>query len=294
MRNISNSEVTTFLSCKRQYNFAFVDNITPKDTATPLSRGTLGHRAFELYVEARLNSSSHEQAMKAGTYAFQEAQGVVAIDVILETQFLWQRYMDFHQGWPEWTLLGTEQRLDLPITDTLNMTIRYDLYVEEKATGKRAIGDYKFAYDFWTPDDHDLNGQMPKYITVMNLNNQRVDFGFLEEVRTRKLGKDKSSDPKNLWRRTMYRPSAAKKQAMLKQHVAAALEIEKHWDMTPEERNEVSVPVLNKHGACKFCNFITLCNSMNEGVTDLKVAIESQYVQNTYGYNNQQQIEDLL
>lgn len=294
MRNISNSEVTTFLSCKRQYDFAFIDNLAPKNTATPLSRGTLGHRAFELYVKARLEGSNHDSAMKAGLYAFQEAQGVVSIDVILETQFLWNRYMAFHKGWPDWIMLGTEERLDLPITDTLNLTIRYDLYMEERATGKRAIGDYKFTYDFWSPKDHDMNGQMPKYITVMNLNGFRVDYGFLEEVRTRKLGKEKAQDHKNLWRRTKYIPSAAKKQQMLKQHIATSLQIEEHRELTPEQRRNVSIPVLNKHGACKYCNFSDLCNTMNEGVTDLSVMTQSDYVQNTYGYNQQQQIEDLL
>ena len=29
-RAISNSEAIAFLSCKRQYNFAFVDNLAPK------------------------------------------------------------------------------------------------------------------------------------------------------------------------------------------------------------------------------------------------------------------------
>ena len=289
MRNVSNSEVSTYLSCKRMYNFAFINNITPKETSDPLSRGTLGHLAFEYYVQARLNGSNHESAMKAGLYAFQEAtqSKLIKLDIILQTQMLFIEYMEYHQGWPEFKLLGTEQRKDLQLTDTLNMTIRYDLYVEDLRTGERAIGDYKFTFDFWSPDEHDLNAQMPKYITVMNLNNERVDYGFLEEIRTRTLGKDKAADPKNKWRRTIYRPTAPMKSNMIRQHVAASLEIEKHRALSDEERDAVSIPVMNKHGACRYCNFKDLCHSMNQGAKDLSVMMDSNYTQNTYGYNAQ-------
>lgn len=294
-RNISNSEVTAFLTCKRMYRYAFCFNLEPKITSTPLSRGTLGHLAFENYVIARLNSSNHEQAMKAGRQTFIDAmkEGKIGIDVITETQFIWQRYMEFHKGWPEFTLLGTEQRIDLELTPTLNFPIRYDVYVEEIRTGKRLIGDYKFTYDFWSPDDHDLNGQMPKYIGVLQANGIRCDGGFLEEVRTRPLGKEKSADPKNLWRRTNYFPSLAKRRSVLRQHVATSIEIESFRSLSEEEQRSVAVPVLNKHGACKYCNFKDLCNSENEGKDDLTLDIQIGYTQNTYGYN-QTIMEEIL
>lgn len=288
-RNISNSEVTTFLSCKRMYDYAFITNLAPKETSNPLARGGLGHEAFEHYGLARIDGSSHEDALNAGTAVFERATASrdYKIDVVMETLFLWNRYMGFHNGWPNWKILGVEQRHELPITETINLVMRYDLYVQDLSTGKYLIGDYKFTYDFWSPSDHDINGQMPKYIAVMQANGLRVDGGFLEEIRTRKLGADKSADPKNLWRRSAYYPSGARKRSMLHQHVAASLEIQKHRALTDDERSNVSIPVLNKHGACKFCNFKDLCNSQLEGKTDLSVDIRSSYVQNTYGYNKQ-------
>ncbi len=72
-RNISNSEVTTYLSCKRMYDFAFIDNLAPKVTPVPLDRGSVGHYAFELYIKARLNGASHEKAMQIAMTAFEEA-----------------------------------------------------------------------------------------------------------------------------------------------------------------------------------------------------------------------------
>lgn len=287
MRNISNSEVTCWLTCKQQYHFAFMLSLTPKDTVVPLARGTLGHEAFQRYVEARLDDSNHTLAMKAAEKVFTDAMSKLTIDLVLETKFLWLRYMEFHRGWPEFELLGTEQRHDLTITDTIGMPMRYDVLVKQISTGKVLIGDFKFTYDFWRPEEHSLNGQMPKYIQILNNNGIEVHGGFLEEVRTRKLGEEKSSDPKNLWKRTYYYPSIAKKRAVLRQHVAASLEIERYRSLPEYERDIETIPVLNKHGACKNCNFKDLCISKLDGKEDLTLDIQLGYVENTYGYNEQ-------
>jgi hypothetical protein len=289
VRNISNSEVTCFLTCKRMYEYAFVLNLAPKELSKPLTRGTLGHLVFQYYVEARLNSSNHEKSLEYAQKAYVEAlKSGIKQDWVLEVQMLVDRYMNFHQGWPSWKLLGTEERLDLQITDTLVLPIRYDLYYEDISTGKCNILDFKFTYDFWSPDDHSLNPQMPKYISVMQANGLRVDGGILEEVRTRPLGKEKASDPKNLWRRTRYFPTLARRTSMLRQHVATALEIEAHRALPEDQRKDAAIPVLNKHGACKYCNFKDLCSSELEGKKDLTVDIRHGYEQNTYGYNLKQ------
>lgn len=293
-RKISNSEVTGWLNCRQQYQFAFEMNIAPKTTPTPLARGTLGHLAFQYYIEARLNESDHDLSMKASELAFEEAPKLgVGIDVIMETQFLFNRYMGQHQGWPQWKLLGTEEKLELPLTSKIIFPIRYDLMVEEISSGRILVGDFKFTYDFWSSNDHSINGQMPKYIAVLNANGIEVQGGFLEEIRTRKLGKEKSADSKNLWRTTYYYPTAVRRQNFIKQHIAASLEIMEYRDLPEEEKEARRIPALNKHGACKFCNFIELCNSKLAG-KDITYDIEVDYVQNTYGYNHTTTFEDLI
>lgn len=285
MRNISNSEVISWLSCRLQYDFAFMQNLTPKETPTPLSRGTLGHEAFQRYVETRLEGFNHSQALNAPKQVFLNAMKELTPDVVLETKFLFDRYMEHHKGWPEWTLLGAEQRHDLPITEELAIPMRYDILVKENRTNKILVGDFKFTYEFWQPYEHDLNPQLPKYIQILNNNGIEVHGGFLEEIRTRPLGKDKSNDPKNLWRRTHYYPSIARKRNLLRQHVAASIEIEQYRSLSREDQLATAQPVLSKHGACKYCNFKDLCASKLDG-GDLTVAIQLDYTQNTYGYNN--------
>lgn len=290
-RNISNSEVTAFLSCKRQYEFAFIENLQPKETSLPLSRGTTFHLGMENYWKRRLAGEPHA---KAFTFAAEETFSVIpegfTLEAVMEAQFLWTRYMEFHQGFPDIEPLGTENQISLPLTPTLNTVIKYDFYFRKISTNKYAIMDYKTSYDFWQPEDHDLNGQMPKYIAVMQANGIRVDEGYIEEIRTRKLGAEKSREAKNLWRTTRYVPSAARKQSVLQQHIGASLQIEEFRALAAEDRAKEALPVLNKHGACKYCNFKSLCISLIEGKKDLSVDIRVGFEPNMYGYNNENEV----
>lgn len=287
VRKISNSEVTSWLSCRLQYSFAFMNNLTPRDTPMPLARGTLGHLAFQYYIEARLNNSNHDSAMNKAREAFTEALASksLEVNVVGETQFLFQRYMDVNRGWPNWELLGTEQAHEIPINDEIIMPMRYDVLIRERDSDRILIGDFKFAYNFWTIDDHALNGQMPKYITIMNSAGMKVDGGVLIEIRTRPLSAKMSADHRNLWKHTHYYPSIAKKRNLLKQHVSASLEIVEFRKMSPEDQEYKLIPVLNKHGACKYCNFKELCASKIDG-KDITFDMQHGFVENTYGYND--------
>ncbi len=283
MRNISNSEVQAWLSCRLMYYYAYVLTLKPKGVQYALDRGTIGHAAMEFYINRRLEGATHEEAMSAMPEYWQSL--TCGIDLKMEVMFLFNRYMEFHKGWPEWKLLGTEQRHDMILTDDITIPITYDLMVEEIATGNILIGDFKFTYDFWKPVAHALNGQMYKYITVMQKNGINVVGGFVEEIRTRSLGAEKSSDYRNLWRRQFYYPSAVRRRNALKQHLQASFEIIKFWTKTKEEMYDDAIPVMNQYGPCKYCSFSGLCISRLDG-KDVTYDIEVDFEQNTtYGYN---------
>lgn len=282
-RNVSNSEVTTFLSCKRQYNFAFIENLAPKNTSDPLARGSAFHNAMEIYWNLRMQGMAHAEAMaEALNRGFAVLPEGWSLDMLMHAQFLWTRYMNFHDGFPDWEPLGTEIKLTVPLTPSLTISIQYDFYFRNIRTGKFILLDWKVTYEFWKDEDHSLNGQMPKYIAVLQANGYPVDEGCLAEIRSRNLGKDKASDPRNLWRFTRYNPSYDKKRQVLAQHITASMAIERHRNLSPEDRDIESIPVLNKHGACKFCNFTDLCMAMLEGRRDLSVDIRVGYIHNDY------------
>lgn len=287
-RNISNSEVVAWLSCRLQYFFAHYRNLEPKEMGVPLYRGNVGHEFFQRYAEARINGKNHDDSMRYGTDVFtrEMQKRPEHAETIMQTMYIVNKYMAYHKGWPEWRILSVEQRFDLPLTDDFHITIRYDTMVEEIATGKILIGDFKFTYDFWSPLDHSLNGQMPKYISVMNANGMQVHGGFLEELRTRKLSEKNGNadNPRMLWRRTPYNPTPITKRNMLRQHIAASLEITEYRSLSDADREAKSIPVLNKHGACKYCNFKEVCAiKLNGG--DWEFELERNFQPNTYGYN---------
>lgn len=286
-RKISNSEVTSWLTCRQMYEFAFMDNLTPKTTPTPLARGTLGHLAFQYYIEASMDGQDHDRCMARANEAFKEAMmDGLSIETVVETQSLFVRYMGVKQGWPEWELLGTEQAYEIAVNDKIIIPMRYDVLIRERDSGRVLIGDFKYTYDFWSIDDHSLNGQMSKYITILKAQGMQIDGGFLEEIRTRPLGAAKTADHRNLWKTTKYYPTPAKRRNMLRQHVAAAMEISEFREMSPDEQQAKIIPVLNKHGACKYCHFKELCNSKLEG-KDITFDKELGFTQNTYGYNGE-------
>lgn len=288
VRNISNSEVTCFLSCRRMYYFAFGLELQPKVLARALNRGNLFHYASERYWKARMEGHAHNACFQHAeqVFASEEVTSAIPLDQIMEAHFLWQRcYTANAEMFSSWEPLGVEVKEDMEMTPTLNITIKYDLRYRD-VDGKIYILDWKTAYDFWSVKDHDNNAQMPKYIGVMRGNGYQIDGGQIFEVRTRKLGKEKSADPNNLWRMTPYKPSIAKTRSVLKQHIMASREIEQFRVNSPERQLDLAIPVLSKYGACTLCNFTDLCNAVNEGKTDLTVDIRVGYDRNDYRYND--------
>lgn len=282
-RNISNSEVTTFLSCKRQYDFAFIEELTPINTSDPLARGSAFHYAMEVYWNYRIKGLPHDEAYdKAEVEGFSVLPEGWSLEMLMNAQFLWKRFMQFFNGFPNWKPIGTEIKVTVVLTPTLTMSLRYDFYYFDTVKQKFILLDWKLSYDFWKDEDHELNAQMPKYIAALQSNGFKVDEGSLAEIRTRPLGKEKSAEPKNLWRFTRYNPSTAKKRAVLQQHISASMQIERHRALPKEERLLESIPVLNKFGPCKYCDFTGLCASMLEGRKDLSVDIRVGYKHNDY------------
>ena len=300
VRKISNSEVSSWLSCRLQYYFQFYRNLAPLTSSVPLDRGNLFHLAMEYYIKSRIAGHAHQQASEAGTLAFHEAlRDGIDSAVVMETKIIYDRHMRICNGYPDWDWLGSEEQLDLVVNDKLAIPIRYDFYVFDRKQQKYIIGDFKTTFNFWQPWEHELNAQMPKYITIMNANGIRVDLGLLVEVRTRSL---KSEDPKDHLKFTRYLPSKAKQKNMMRQHLLASQEIIEYREGDDEFREMKNIPLFNKHGACKVCAFKNVCDIKVSG-GEIESTIAAEYKQNTsYGYNaenkaieaNKNELEGLL
>src|SRR5678810_589303 len=72
LRRISNSEVGTWLTCRRKYFYAFDMGIAPKKSfnnpsskVTTLAVGTLGHQVLGIYYEGLMNGQGENMSRQA-------------------------------------------------------------------------------------------------------------------------------------------------------------------------------------------------------------------------------------
>lgn len=280
-RPISNSEVGSWLQCTQKYWWEFVLNLAPKQLSDPLTYGNLEHDGFQAYALCRLNGMSHDSAMAEvhATYWLKMMEATNDPALVMHAMDIWNRYHAWAKGWPDWEIIGTEQRLDLKITDEYSLPMRYDLLVRDHKTGKLLLVDYKLTYDFWQQEKHDMNIQFPKYLSVLNANGYEVQGAMLIELRYRKM-KDMSNDKH--FKHTPYFPSHAIKRNALVQHVKASKQIVEFRNLPEKQQEEAVTPVLLPH-ICKYCDFQQLCLGKLHGA-NLDYTIETQYGPKDYGY----------
>ena len=284
-RRISNTEVNSWLACRRQYYYAYGMSLEPKKPSAYLTKGILFHLALEGFYTGLKDGLDVEGAVNRGTNSLLPyVSDPMTLESALQAQLLYVNYCAHYAETDnaQWTILAVEQTQDLPLNDEFSMPFKFDLLVKERASGKVGLVDHKTTYDFWSPDAHALNGQFPKYLGAMRGNGFKIDFCMLNEVRTRQL-KDKS--PVGLFKRTRYTPSEAKVKQALFEHIIASREITSFRAQPLETQDKLGLRTLNTQ-LCKFCPMKSLCISEFDGgdITFLKVA---DYQPNSYneGYN---------
>lgn len=282
MRRISNSEVATWLTCKRKYYYEFDLNLEPRISSGALGKGTLLHEGLAVYYEDLQAGNSHKVATEVARTRLQSYLSASEYDfeTVMEVDRLLQGYWNFYQGDPNWEILEVEKGYDLSMTEDYEYSLRLDLLVRERDTGLVVLVDHKTAYDFWTEDDLDLNPQFPKYIGSLRANGVNVDKAVLNQIRTRSI---KAPTMEQLFRRTTCKPSLAKIQNAMREQVISSMEIIQHRALPVEVQAANSVRLLNKT-MCKFCNVKSLCLAEYDG-GDISVSIETDFRPRTYGYN---------
>lgn len=283
MRRISNSEVSTWLSCQRKYYYEFDLNLEPNQQGSALSRGVLFHDVLAIYYSALKDGIKHDDAVIVARRHLQSylANTSFAMETVTEVDRLLHGYWNFYKGDPDWEILDVERGYDLALTNEYEYSLRFDLLIRNRKTGEIILVDHKTAYDFWSEDDLALSPQFPKYIGSLRANGVHVDKAILNQVRTRSI---KNPSPEQLFRRTVDKPSLAKIQNAMREQVIVSEQIVKHRSLPLEVRAANSVRTLNKQ-VCKYCDAKPLCMSEYDG-GDVTHMIANDFKQRTYGYNN--------
>jgi hypothetical protein len=287
-RRISNSEVSTFNICRAKYWYEYVENLAPKTYGRALAIGIVGHDAMRVYIEARIAGHLHESAIHKQQEFLAGLMGnpLYSVEYVLKASEILNKFHTYRKGMPEWEFLGTEELVEVDITEDYSMPLRYDLYVRERATDKFMLVDYKFVYDFWKPWKHDLNPQFPKYIAALRRKGMRIDGAYLIEMRTRDISSQNFAD---LFKQTSYFPSLAKMKNNLRQHINVSeqiTEFRQRLSDTPDQVQNIAVPTLNSL-VCQWCAFQAPCAAQLDG-SDITYQLQTDFVKNTsYGYNKE-------
>lgn len=283
----SNSEVGTFLTCKRKYLYEYDLNLTPIKQSEALNRGNIAHEVLAVYYKAMQDGVVHDDAVEAARkrLGMMLAEGKADLEMATDVDRIllgyWRYYGDESA---KYEILAVEQAYDIPLTDESTYVLRLDLLLRNKVTNEVELWDHKVIYDFWSQDKLNLSGQFPKYVGALRFNGVSVDKCVLNQLRYRKM---KTPSPTDLYRRTEQLPSNAKIKRALYEQVTATQEILAWRQHDLDDRNKRATRVLNPR-VCDLCNYKNLCQSEFDG-GDIKFLVKTEFKQKSdYGYNREE------
>lgn len=279
---ISQSEVDSFLSCKRRHYYAHMEKIKPKTYSKALNRGTIGHDVLAQYYlslkELRSVDQAKEDAMQVlNKYAQAENMEVLLeLTVILNRFFSWAAATQMH-----WEILEVEQEHRIPVPGTdLIYPFKADLLVRDTKRDKVILVDHKFIQDFYKDDLIAILPQMGKYVGALQMAGIQVDDGAYQMLRTRSV---KSTDINDHLRLQYMNLKQVKIDRYLKEQFSGMKQISAASKIDQETyRENFALRSANQFN-CRSCPYLDLCTlDLQEGNRDLH--IRSFYEPNDYGY----------
>lgn len=279
MRKISNSEVATFLYCKRKYWYEYMMDLEPKVLSGPISKGVLIHSILEQYYLAKMDNESEDECRRQAYTPLVEAVGQPDADLaeLGKIRSLSDAYFDKYESDDnKYDVIAVETKLSIPlIEDQFSLAGTIDAIFQDKEDGSIIPVDHKSSYNFWTDDQLTISGQFVKYMYATRARGYDVKKFMVNQIRTRDM------KPGNeLFRRSWVIPSEKRIRAVMAQHLMIGAEI-----MEFRRRNEKAdaVPIFDKYN-CSNCPFLQLCDSDTEGVPT-EYMIEQNYAKReSYGY----------
>lgn len=282
MRRVSNSEVSAWLTCERQYYYEYDLKLEPIKKSDTLNTGILGHEILADYYERRQNGESHTSAASNARIKLQgylASHGMFAFQIVLTVDRLLSGYWELYAS-DNWTILAVEKEYTVPLTDDFEYVMKLDLLVRDNDTGETLLVDHKFVYDFYSEDAMQLNPQFPKYMGALRFAGIPVNKAILNQIRFREM---KNPSTEQVYKRSPYKPSKAKVENAVREQIISSRRIWNHRQLSLQERAATSVRILNKQ-ICRSCSVKDLCLSEFDG-GDITYLVQNDYKRNTYGYN---------
>lgn len=201
MPSTSHSEVESFLLCTRKWYYGYARRLKRITESQSLASGSAGHKVLEAF---------YARILEAGdTLGEQQAVWGDALEAARATydQLVVDGFTDGDgKRWPlayilfdwyfenepfvrnGWRVMAVEKKFSLKYDEEMDYKLPFvvDLIARDPE-GKTVVIDHKFVWDFYTYEQSELQPQIPKYIGALRALNYKIDYGYYNMIRTRKV-----------------------------------------------------------------------------------------------------------
>jgi len=288
MPSVSHSEVDSYLLCRRKHYYGYGLSLERVTQSNSLATGIAGHKILEKFYKHILNNgiTAEEQAeafdaavlVAIQTYDDIVADGYKDADrrAQLENILFHEEYGYFaneffvRQGW---RVLAVEAEYNLQYDDDTEASYPFviDMIVQD-TEGNYVVIDHKFVYDFYTPEQTDLQPQIPKYIGALRALGHEVSYGAYNMLRTRKLKKPTAESNNYLM---ILKPNSTRVVNTFMEQLGVAAEIQALKEIPIEEQDKRAYRTANKM-VCQSCSFRDLCSTELVG-GNVKLMKQTEY-----------------
>lgn len=289
---ISQSEVDSYLNCRRKHWYAFGEptavgrGIEPLHHGQSLTRGNIGHGVLELYYKCIMEGYKHKEAYEE---ALASLSGLMAdankVQYVIElTPILARYFLTYEDDLREWEPLAIEQEFKFEIPNSeLIFPFKVDGIFRHKPSGRMLIWDHKFLWNYYKPKSMMIMPQLAKYAFALEAMGYDISDGMYNMISTR----PNSKEP---FRRAHLGlgKHQSKKRQFFKEQIQTMQEIVAVKNLEPEKWLERSVRQASSFN-CTNCQFLDLCIDDLNQVPGRALTIENFYKPNTYGYGKEEE-----
>ena len=287
MPSVSHSEVDSYLLCRRKHYYGYGLSLERISTSQSLATGTAGHRILEAFYAHLLSLSdtakgqleNFDLALERAYSVYQEVMDegytdannrAVLHDILFHEE--WGYFANEFMVKNGWRVLAVEAEFSLTYdTDTQSSyPFVVDMLVQDPE-GRYVVIDHKFVYDFYTPEQTDLQPQIPKYIGALRAMGHEIAYGAYNMLRTRKL-KTPAADSMNYF--MILKPNTDRVLNTFMEQLGVAAEIQALKELSIDEQNKRAYRTANKM-VCQSCSFRDICSTeLIGGNTELMLRTE--------------------
>lgn len=285
----SQSEVQSYLYCKRQHYYAFGEpcpdgsrGIAPKVHGEGLTKGNIGHELLANYYGGLRDGLSVKNASEQALAEHYEQMlaNPGQMSFYNDITLIFSNYVSYYSvEMKEWEVIAIEKefRYDIPELPGLSFAFKPDAVMRERATGKVYIWDHKFLYNYYQPRVLGIMPQMAKYYKALSLMGYKVEDGIYNQLSTRK----NSRDP---FKRIPTEITKAKADQFWEEQLEGMRQIEEiKTQISNEEWRKRSLRTASAFN-CGHCPFLELCTFDVSKANGRNLLLRQTYEPNTYGY----------